>query len=110
MTSHCKLEIIPGLEFLACKTDPSKPDSKNHCADTSCCAFESNYKSESSKLVCPAVPLVATVFSDLILADQVDLFRVESDARVLSIPPELPQSWLFISRTALPVRAPSATS
>ncbi|ODU23830.1 MAG: hypothetical protein ABS95_03075 [Verrucomicrobia bacterium SCN 57-15] len=110
MTAHCSIELNPGFGFLECATDASKGESKNHCGDTGCCTFENGaYKTETSKPTCPPVAFVA-LFYQLVLLEHQNSLRLEPTLLVLAIPPELPQSWQFISRTALPVRAPSIAS
>lgn len=106
MTAHCSIESIPGLEFLACKGETS--NSTDHCKDTGCCSFESSaLKTENAKVFCPVVVFIA-VYSQLAFLNVEP--PKEKVIRVLAIPPELPQSWQFISRAALPVRAPSIAS
>lgn len=109
MTSHCSLEKIPGLEFLACKGSASTSDSKSHCEGSTCCAFEnSGDRTLSSKVSCPPPPLIAFICNSLLLHEA--SLRDELFVAVITSPPELSVSWLFISRTALPVRAPSLVS
>lgn len=105
MTSHCKLELIPGLEFLACKGG----ESKSHCVDgDTCCAFEkSGEKRLSNKMNCPLPPLV--LFSTLLFHHE-SMLPDKPVVAVLTSPPELLPSWPFVSRAALPVRAPSVAS
>jgi len=109
MSMHCRLERIPGLEFLACQTAPeSNPNS--HCADSGCCAAEkSQYKSEQLRVSLPSPDLLPISFAPIVdaansLPDEVSL------GILTTAPPQLLKTWQFASRTALPARAPSIAS
>lgn len=114
MANHCGLELIPGLDFLACSPQAeASPHQPSNCGDDSdaCATVESGlYKSEQSefsvgKAFLPVVALAVALLS------QTD--APESSAgQFLSqgSPPELLKTWQFSFRTALPVRAPSIVS
>ncbi len=107
-TSHCSLEQMPGLEFLACADEAAAvPHQGNDCETDSCASVESGfYKSEDGHQVVPTAPLVASALLTAILrksAQPVAGSRIVFD----SAPPELPKVWQFSFRTALPPRAPS---
>lgn len=111
MSMHCKVEGVPALKFLACETQSSNsqiPDSPNHCSDKGCCAFEGAiYKAECSKLTVPPTVLVSSVLLALFQEEP----KVESPLLISRESPlEFRQSWQFVSRTALPIRAPSVLS
>lgn len=110
LTAHCQLEIIPGFEFLACASNCGPHSNSTTPDDEACCAVESaHYKPEENH------PFVsAESFLVLLVHAAVDLQAVRpidapSDA-LTPVPPELPSSWQFVFRTALPVRAPSIAS
>lgn len=111
VAAHCQLESIPGLEFLRCPTGAqSSPGTSGHCGDTGCCTAEkSQYKTEQFRVTLPA--------PDLLPASSVSVFEVADtlpeEVRLgilTAAPPDLPTSWQFAFRTALPVRAPSIAS
>ena len=111
MSAHCQLESVPGLEFLRCATDvQSAPGSSTDCGDSGCCAAEkSQYKSEQLRLTIPSPDLLPIAFAPIL--DAANNLRAEVSVGILTAaPPELLQTRHFLSRTALPVRAPSITS
>jgi hypothetical protein len=104
---HCKLENVRGLEFLRCASDtPTSSD----CEGDSCQVVESgSYKiPENNQIV--ALPLFFEVVSHTSALVSDSLIQDICLRPPLTPPPELPKSWQFISRTALPVRAPSFAS
>lgn len=109
MTMHCQLESVPAFLFLACQ--PGAPESKTdqHC-DTGCCAAEkSQYKSAQLRVTHPSPELLPISF--LPQLDLANALPAEVSVGILTAaPPELPTSWQFSSRTALPIRAPSLAS
>ncbi|MBM3836601.1 MAG: hypothetical protein FJ398_01355 [Verrucomicrobia bacterium] len=104
---HCKLELVPGLEFLQCETEtPAESD----CDEDGCQVIESaRYKTEENAVVVVpafnqmAAPMAASFCEPAPL--RLAKFRIPSTA-----PPELPRSWQFFERAALPPRAPSIVS
>lgn len=111
MTLHCRLETVPGLEFLACEAE-SRSDSvpSSDCGDTGCCSVEkSQYKTEQHRLT-----LLPPNFQPSPFAPVLDLANTLSDEASREAPaiapPELPRCWQFIFRTASPPRAPSFAS
>ena len=113
VSAHCQLETIPGLEFLRCVSDNQSRPNQGHCGDTGCCSAEkSQYKSEQLRLTLPSpdlMPIPATPLTPLSnlangLPDEVSL------GILTAAPPESLKNWQFLSRTALPVRAPSIAS
>lgn len=111
VTSHCSLEQMPGLEFLACVDEAATaPHQENGCETDSCASVESGfYKTEDGRQVVPMPPLVASAFLTEIL---LEAEKPATAGCVVfdSIPPELPKVWQFSLRTALPPRAPSFVS
>jgi len=107
VTSHCQMEVLPGLEFLQCGTDNSQTD---NCGDSGCCAVESSsYQTtrhdESNTLI--VLNLLAVVTLPVV---ESSLPQEVSLGVLTSAPPEISRSWQFLSRSALPVRAPSSAS
>lgn len=111
LTSHCKLESIPGLEFLRCTCDTqSGPNSGDPCQDDGCCAVESaKYQSPRQQEITP-VFVVAILPAEILGMLEHSLPPEVSLGILTSAPPDLPTSWQFSLRTALPVRAPSLAS
>ena len=104
-THHCQLEDVPGLAFLRCA---SPAPASSHCEGDSCQIVESGaYKLSDTRAYVPVAPLVAVNVPAEVLEDSAE---AEGGAAIEALPPELPQCWQFISRTALPVRAPSLAS
>jgi hypothetical protein len=114
INAHCLLESVPGLEFVRCCADaeaPSPAPVGDPCKDDGCCTVESSHYQ---------VPREETAASLLLLAILVEVCPVIPEGVTLSEvatgdppafpPPELPSSWQFALRTALPVRAPSLAS
>lgn len=114
MTNHCRLELISGLEFLACspQSEPT-PHQPSDCGDenNTCATVESGlYKAEDSQIVAAKAPVMAVAFACAILFD---ITALESPTRPIapeSSPPELVRAWQFSFRAALPPRAPSLLS
>ena len=107
-TVHCELESVPGLKFLRCAADGQNPN--GDCKDDGCCAVEkSQYKSEQVPLTVQSPDLLPV--SLLPILDVANTLPAEVSLGILTAaPPELHQTWHFVSRMALPVRAPSFTS
>jgi hypothetical protein len=111
-TSHCNLEQLAGLEFLACAdaVATSFPHQDTDCETDSCASIESGfYKSEDGHQVVPAPPLIPSAFLTAIMLEAAR--PAASQSLILdTAPPELPKVWHFTCRTALPPRAPSFVS
>ena len=112
MTMHCRLEAIPGLEFLACPTESNCHDEQHSekSDEAGCCSVEkSEYRTEQFRVTLPSPHLLA--FSASLLPDLADRLTAEVSIGILTAdPPGLAATWQFSSRTALPVRAPSLAS
>jgi hypothetical protein len=111
-TSHCNLEQLASLEFLACAdaTTTTSPHQDNDCETDSCASVESGfYKTEDGQQVVPTPPLIPSAFLTAIMLEAAQ--PTASQSIILdSAPPGLPQHWQFSFRTALPPRAPSFVS
>lgn len=113
LTSHCRIEAMPGFEFLRCATDVHASDKANEggdpCKDAGCCSIESaQYHAPRQHEI--AAVVVAIVPADNFGVVEQSLPKEVSLGILTAAPPELPNSWQFLSRTALPVRAPSLAS
>ena len=107
--AHCHEGRLSNLESVACCGNSTEGGSHATCGGT-CKVVETRLnKTEEKKRVAPQpeVPrwlttsLIALVLSD----SETNLGNPFAD-----VPPEFPQSWQFLARTALPVRAPSFVS
>ena len=114
MTNHCGLELLSGLEFLACAPESeSTPHQPNDCGDESdaCATIESGqYKAEEGRIAAVSPPLIAVSFAFLMLCNLTALEPSTDLISPESSPPELVRVWQFTFRTALPPRAPSLIS
>src|SRR5262245_9029688 len=107
-TNHCRLEQIPGLEFLRCVADSS---SEGDCSSDGdgCLVVESGfYKVENTKVKIGQPPLIpAALLTQLVLERAAPGLHL-TDPAVNSL--ELPKPWQFVFRAAAPPRAPSLAS
>ena len=111
VTSHCSLEQMPGLEFLACADETAAaPHQENDCETDGCASVESGfYKTEDGRQVLPTPPLAASVFLTAILLESAK--PAHGGCTVFdAAPPELSKVWQFSQRAAAPPRAPSLAS
>jgi len=110
MASHCDLEHLPGLGFLACCDHPdTAPHQDEDCQTDVCASVESgNYKTEERAVMAPAPALVEAILTPLATAAPEN--PSATVAATSSVPIELPQLWQFAFRTAAPPRAPSLVS
>jgi hypothetical protein len=102
---HCRLESLPGLEFLHCASDsPGKSDCDDGCATVE----TATYKAPDFQTVVPDIVSLSLLIS---VWASVDLNRTGAPSGLLSsaLPEPLP-SWQFSSRVAPPIRAPSFVS
>ena len=110
-TSHCNLEQLAGLEFLACADEPAAvaPHQDNSCETDSCASVESGfYKTEDGSQLVPTPSLVPSAFLTAVLAEAAQPASIRQISHFA--PPDLPRVWQFSFRTALPPRAPSFVS
>ncbi len=108
LTAHCQLESATGLDFLGCgSAEQSDAQGGPCCDDSLCCAWENGPcslpQNFSSELPCGAV--LETIPLVHVKPPQGSSFDVPKLA-----PPYLCKIWQFLSRAALPVRAPSVAS
>ena len=107
--SHCALERLPGLGFLACcQHGGIAPHQDSDCDMDGCSAVESGlYKLEEPVSASPSPLLAGWVLPFEATAPR---NRPLCSAIVDSSPPERQRVWQFSQRTALPPRAPSSAS
>jgi hypothetical protein len=104
---HCKLEKIPGLEFLRCASDT--PTSSG-CQGDGCETVESaTYKTPDNQNVAPE-PVFESVLLSRLLESEVRPCENHFCWPATAAPPELSKIWQFSFRTALSPRAPSFVS
>lgn len=107
-TQHCKLENLPGFDFLHCETDtPGNSD----CQGDSCDVVEHG----AYKVPDNADLVVHPVFAPMLVepapvADEEPASFARPLALVFAVPQVSPGSWQFYSSLAVPVRGPSLLS
>ena len=107
---HCKLEALPGLEFLksCCFVETTTPSPKN-CESDGCGAVEDGgYRMEEQTATAPQPLLIIAMLPAALEAPLPDLQNFSPTASLP--PPDLPKVWQFTLRAALPPRAPSFIS
>lgn len=111
VTSHCSLEKLPGLEFLACADEAAtSAHQEDACEKDGCASIESGfYKTEDGQQVVPTPSLIPSAFLTAILTEAAQP-ATATGILFNSAPPELPKVWQFSFRTALSPRAPSFIS
>ena len=110
LTSHCKIEAMPGFEFLRCAANFQASNEGDPCKDAGCCSIESaQYQAPRQQEVAPIL-VFAVVPADSFGIVERSLPKEVSLGVLTAAPPDLPTSWQFLSRTALPIRAPSLAS
>jgi hypothetical protein len=104
---HCKLEVLPGFDFLkSCCFVGSAPSSPKSCEGDGCCAVENgSYLAEEQSAAAPQPLLIPALLPAVIEAPLLEFSGIcfsESKA-----PPELSRFWQFSYRAARLARAPS---
>jgi hypothetical protein len=103
ITAHSTQENIPGLQFLQCATDA---DEKEGCEDDGCTQLESaTYKISDTR-----TDFLPPAFTALFAFVAVEFRADKQRPGAIEVPPQIPCSWQFSCRTALPPRAPSFIS
>jgi len=113
-TNHCRLELIPGLQFLSCCSHSAEEQAsdqhKNECEEDLCAQVEGSlYKAESNQVLVKSPPVAAQFILPSLHEEGPSLDRVPS-VRLDASPPELSKTWQFSCRAAAPPRAPSFVS
>jgi hypothetical protein len=115
LMSHCRIEALTDLELFSCSTDEhhSTEDSGEPCGDDdTCCAVEfAKYQSPRQQEIVPVAAMAILPAADFCSASAPLPLPAEVCLGILTAaPPDLPVSWQFIYRAALPPRAPSVAS
>ena len=106
--AHCQGGTIPGFELLACSSNANSENEAHSCCGGTCKSIESRQsKTEEKKRLAAqqpeSLPWLTKALTALFLSEPENGSRIS----LADVPPELPKCWQFLSRTALPVRAPS---
>ena len=115
LTSHCRIEALIDVGFLQCEADaPANHAGQEHgkpCGDEdNCCAVEfAKYPSSRQQDFLPAF-LPVFLPSENSASIHPPLPAGGSPGILTPPPPDLPVSWQFSLRAALPPRAPSIAS
>jgi hypothetical protein len=110
VVSHCDLERLPGLEFLACCDHPDAAPHEDECCRQGACAVveSGHYRVEEQP---PAVPAPLLLFSfEPAPALAIPAAPPAGAGIRPPAPPELSRIWQFSLRAARPPRAPSIAS
>lgn len=98
------LENVPGLQFLKCVSDTGH---ESDCDDDACTKVESPIYKISDTRICISKPVTTVILFQV----PVGLAVPAEQLQVATLAPlELQARWQFISRAALPPRAPSLVS
>ena len=108
--NHCRLESLPGFQFLACAEQGEAPHQDSDCDTDACALVESGlYKAENNRITVDAPAGLVLLFLPPPL-EQTSNLEAINHLRFNSVPPELQRVWQFSWRTASPPRAPSLRS
>lgn len=112
--SHCRIEAMPGFDFFRCGTDVHATETASECGDpckeSGCCSIESSqFHAPRQHEIAPVIIAGVVPTDDFGVAER-SLPKEVSLGILTAAPPDLPTSWQFLSRTALPPRAPSFAS
>ena len=109
-TNHCRLEQILSLAFLTCSDhEDTGPHQDSDCDNDGCALVESGFYKTEDGNIDPVLPLSGAVFvPELVPPTEQSPPLFVNFSTVAS--PELPGTWQFSFRTALPPRAPSLVS
>jgi hypothetical protein len=111
LTAHCQIESIAELELLNCQSAGETPaPGCSHCDDSSCCAWESaQYHLPQNQT--PTLVLILELVLPVVSSALDDNVPARAGVSLLTAaPPEIPKTWQFSFRAALPVRAPAFAS
>lgn len=108
---HCRIEGFLGMN--CCAEQTASQSSKQSCEGDICDALEAGVIKSSTDQITVAPPQLCACLICAALAPEF-LPVLESSAvatiQETSAPPEIIHSWHFLSRTALPARAPDCVS
>lgn len=107
-SAHCRLERLPGFDFLACGNSPAPSSQPGHdCHDDFCYEVESgHYQIPSHAPLRTDGPAPLRTWAP---TDRQSLLSPGELCRSPAVrpPPELAPGWQFAFRAAIPARAPS---
>lgn len=109
VTSHCALEEAGLIDEVAC--DGAAADDASRCGRDSCSTVEaSHYRMSHAPTMAsaPVLLLCGEVYAVIPPAETIIVAPIAPERT--DCPPELPRTWHFVARAALPVRAPSVVS
>ncbi len=107
---HCELEQVPALHFLACcHHEGSTPHQDNDCNQDSCASVETGFYMLEGQTAFVSEP---DLFVALLAPLAEPMSELCGPLAFHSLPGslQLPNTWQFTLRAALPVRAPSLPS
>ncbi len=107
MTAHCNLERLPAFEFLKCAQDA---EPVGDCDDTACDSVESGFYKTQEHPELNLSPALEVVCFALFLDEPDSASGPALECARIVSPPDLPVTWQFVFRTALPPRTPSIAS
>jgi hypothetical protein len=112
LTSHCRMEALPGFEFLHCITEAqSSDDHHDPCKEGRCCSIEfAQYQAPRHQEETVPIAISVILPRPEVNGAERSLPAEVSLGVLTAAPPEITKSWQFFSRTASPPRAPSFTS
>lgn len=109
ITSHCLLEQVPGLGFLACASDCASTGDSDNDADACQSVESASYKIEDSQPLVSDFTFAVALLKPILAFDRPPQ-KDPSLASRTDTPSDIPSAWQFAFRTALPPRAPSLAS
>jgi len=112
LTSHCRMEALPGLEFFRCAAEAQAPaEQGDPCDEGSCCPLETaQYQASRQDDALPILLDGLLTYSDSFGVIERSLPPEVCVGVLTAAPPELPASWQFYLRAAPRPRAPSLAS
>jgi len=109
--SHCRMEAVPGWEFLRCAAEaPMSDKGGDPCDDAGCCLLESAQFHAPRQQEATQVVIVGVQAGPAIDPGDESVPVKDTSGRPTEAPPELSGCWRFQIRAALPPRAPSFPS
>lgn len=113
LQSHCRIEALTDLGLLRCSTEEhhGAEQTGDPCGDDdSCCAVEfAKYQSPRQQEIIPSFVVAIDPAADFCVHSRHQPAEICLDI-LTAAPPDLPVSWQFSFRAALPPRAPSFAS
>jgi hypothetical protein len=109
MISHCDLEHLPGMEFIACCDLPTTEYPDDDCQTDGCAIVESgHYKTEEQPVSIPSPCLNVPILAAWLCVEAPPSISSTPDVNALKGDPL--QCRVFSLRLALPPRAPTCVA